>query len=136
MSAVPEKRSARPEIMSVASDWKGTIELIAGPSDSRKGMLASAARVAKASFRQVKSLYCGETADPRSSVADKLRTALRERARQEAEIDETARSSLARFAALHAALTATDEAFYSQEIARLEHVMGRIRGCLDDGGSA
>ena len=71
-----------------ATDWPVEIEAIAGPyGGNRKGWLASAARRAGTSFRQVKALYYRETTDPRSSVAEKIRTAATEARMKEAKRD-------------------------------------------------
>lgn len=59
-------------------DWRDEIGVIAGPiqpNDTRESWLARAARRAGISYRQCKSLFYGQTKDPRHSVASKILSA-------------------------------------------------------------
>lgn len=84
---MPETSSGKPEkperiakvTQAAALDMKGAILTLAGPrrdSDTREAMIARAARRAGISFRQAKSLFYGESSDPRNSVVEKVRLAL------------------------------------------------------------
>lgn len=75
-----EKRSRGPE-MCIADEMRAAIIDLAGPKDwidTRQRWLERAARRAGISFRAAKALYYGETPDPRSSVVEKIRAALKQ----------------------------------------------------------
>ena len=79
-------------------EMKEKVKLLAGPwvdSDTKEARIARAARAAGISFRQAKSLYYGETQDPRSSVVERVREAAAAvEHRQEAKAREAAHSIL------------------------------------------
>jgi len=67
-------------------NWTELIGQIAGPmkpGDTRESWLNRAARKSRLSYRQIKSLYYGQSKDPRTSVAICVLTAA-EKARNEA----------------------------------------------------
>ena len=103
-------------------DWATKIEIVAGPySGNRKSWLASAARKSGATYRQIKALYYGETADPKISVAYGVLSAAK-KARDEA-------SELAsRFESLAGALNVTDQDFHSEDVLALIDAARRLRG--------
>lgn len=87
-------------------NWAEEIGLVAGPlrpGDTRESWLARAARKAGLSYRQCKSLFYGQTKDPRHSVASKLLSAA-----DKARIEEARRN------------VANAEAICREHIARLE----------------
>lgn len=80
---MPEKSD---EFRMSAVEWREAIANIAGPvghDDTRESWLARAARKANITFRQAKALYYGECADPRYSVAVKVRQAAEKIQREE-----------------------------------------------------
>lgn len=105
-------------------DWKEIVGEIAGPmgsNDTRESWLARAARKARVSYRQIKSLYYGTTKDPRTSIAINVLTAA-DKARKEA-------SELAsRFESLAGAMNASDQDFYSADVLALIDAARRLRG--------
>ena len=107
--------------MAEAINWQTEIALIAGPyNGNRKSWLGRAAYRAKISYRQVKALYYGETADPKHSVASSVLKAA-EAARREA-------SQLAsQFETIAGGLNARDPDFHSEDIAALISAARAIR---------
>lgn len=82
---MPEKSD---EIRMSSVEWRDSIADIAGPighDDTRESWLARAARKAGITFRQAKALYYGECADPRYSVAMKVRQTAAEKIQREEE---------------------------------------------------
>lgn len=78
-STKPERKEA---VTSVSLDWKASIVELAGgrrDSDTKESMIARAARAAGISYRTAKSLYYGETEDPKTSVAQKINETLQRR---------------------------------------------------------
>ena len=70
----------------LAFDWPRLIEDIAGPmraNETRERWLDRAARKSRLSYRQIKSLYYGQSKDPRTSTAVRVLDAA-EKARKEA----------------------------------------------------
>ena len=95
--------------------WRDEIATIAGvykPTDTRESWLARAARKAKISFRQAKSLWYGECVDPKYSVAENVRRAA-EQARKEA------RALASRFETVAGNLNAVDSEFHAADISAL-----------------
>lgn len=81
---MPDKRSK----MEHAIDWRGEISTIAGPFEgNRKGWLARAARRAGVKYRQVRSLYYGESTNPRHDTAQSIIEAATEARLNEARRD-------------------------------------------------
>ena len=113
--------------MNTAVDWRNEIEVIAGPfAGNRKGWLARAARKAGASYRQFKSLYYGETNNPRHDLASRVLSAA-----QQARIDEARRDALtvAEIYRRHAeALAFSDPDFHRPEIDALVEAARIISG--------
>lgn len=107
-----------------AINWHQEIGTIAGPmlpGDTRESWLSRAARRSGATFRQIKALYYGESADPKMSVAIGVLSAA-DKARAEA-------SELAsRFESLAGAMNVTDPDFYSEDVTSLIHAARRLRG--------
>jgi hypothetical protein len=120
--------------MSTTVNWKGEIGTIAGaflPSDTKESWLARAAAAAKVSFRQVRSLYYGQTTDPKYSVAVKVLSAA-DRARLE-EAQSDARKVADIYRGRAEALAHIDEDFHRPEIDALV-TAARILGGGDRAG--
>lgn len=126
---IPEKSSGNPErgkvVHCLSLELKYAVVTLAGPrrdGDTRESLIARAARRAGISFRQAKSLYYGETRDPRASVVERVRAAL---AAHSSQSEANARAELAaikdRIASLTAQLDAMDQDTAS---ARLAEVFG------------
>lgn len=113
--------------MGTAVDWRNEIEVIAGPfAGNRKGWLARAARKAGASYRQFKSLYYGETSNPRHDLACRVLSAS-----QQARINEARRDALtvAEIYRRHTeALAFSDPDFHRPEIDALVEAARIISG--------
>ena len=140
-SMVPKKASGNPD--GIAAEMKRAIVALAGSrswSDSRESMIARAARKAGLTFRQARSLYYGETADPKFSVVQKVREAVdREAARREQEQFlaglRTIEAALADYSRQREALAASVDAdSYRPEIHRLGNVIEQLRDALADRG--
>lgn len=119
---MPESSDGKCKMRSI--DWQTEIGAIAGPmqiGDTRESWLSRAARRSGATFRQIKALYYGESADPRTSVAIGVLSAA-ERARREAS------DLAARFESLAGAMNATDQDFYGEDVLALVHAARRLRG--------
>jgi hypothetical protein len=104
--------------------WPSEIEAVAGPllaGDTRESWLARAAKRAGITFRQCKSLYYGETSDPKSSVGFAVLSASRA-ARLEAQ------QLAGRFESLAGAMNAADTDFYSEDVLALIDAARRLRG--------
>lgn len=122
-----ESSSRKPEtegcvVTSVAIEMKRSIVLLAGTrrdSDTRESMIARAARRAGISFRQAKSLFYGETRDPRASVVESVRSAMKA---QEADV------LLARISALEATLAQVDSEFFGPAVEALRTAARALSG--------
>ena len=120
---MPESSDGKRKMSAI--DWHQEIGAIAGPmlpGDTRESWLTRAARRSGATFRQIKALYYGESADPRVSVAIGVLSAA-DKARAEA-------SELAsRFELLAGAMNAsTNKDFHSEDVTSLIHAARRLRG--------
>lgn len=81
---MPDSSSKRPnteqsEAMNIAAEMHQSIRELAGPrgdNDTRESMLARAARRAGISYRQAMALYYSEAKDPKSSVVERVRSAV------------------------------------------------------------
>jgi len=107
--------------------WREDIAVLAGPyrpSDTRESWLARAARKARISFRQAKSLWYGECSDPKYSVAISVRGAA-DQARKEA------RELASRFETIAGGLNAKDSDFYSEDVHALIDAARALR-CMDN----
>jgi hypothetical protein len=108
--------------MSSAINWRIEIGLIAGPYDgNRKTWLARVARKTGVSYRQIKSLWYGESVNPKADVAIDVLSAA-QNAREEA------RRLATRFESLAGAMNATDSDFYSDDVAALIQAAQLLRG--------
>lgn len=124
MTEIP---STKPEtegrvVTSIALEMKHSIVLLAGhrrSSDTRESMIARAARRANISFRQAKSLFYGETRDPRASVVERVRAAIKD-----AETDNLS----ARFTALEATLAHVDPEFFGPAVEALREAARALGG--------
>lgn len=122
-----EISSTKPEtegrvVTSIALEMKHSIVLLAGhrhSSDTRESMIARAARRANISFRQAKALFYGETRDPRASVVEKVRAAIKD-----AETDNLA----ARFIALETTLAHVDPEFFGPAVEALREAARALGG--------
>lgn len=75
-SGLPNREDHR--VSSIATEMREGLAVVAGPrlaGDTRESWLARGARRAGISYRQAKSLFYGEAADPRASVVEKIRAA-------------------------------------------------------------
>lgn len=98
-----EKSSGNPEseeegAVSIALEMRHSIHHLAGPntdSDTREARISRAALAAGISFRQAKSLFYGETKDPKSSIVTRVRDAV---ARANHKAEANARDAAARTA--------------------------------------
>lgn len=103
--------------MSTTVNWKGEIGTIAGPylpNDTRESWLARAAVAAKVSCRQIRSLYYGQTTDPKHSVAVSVLSAADKARLEEAQRDARKIADIYRGRA--EALARVDEDFHRPEI--------------------
>lgn len=121
---MPEKYSRNPEsvVMSVALEMKHAIVALAGsrmPSDTRESMIARAARRADISIRQAKALFYGEYRDPRASIVEKVRAAIKE---------DTAETHAARLCALEATLAHVDPEFFGPAVQALREAARALGG--------
>ena len=74
--------------VSKAVNWQDEITAIAGPYDgNRKSWLSRAARRADVTYRQMKSLWCGQTTNPRHKTASSVLSAADQARLQEARRD-------------------------------------------------
>lgn len=101
--------------VSKAVNWQEEISAIAGPYDgNRKSWLSRAATRANVTYRQMKSLWYGQTANPRLNVATSVLTAA-----DMARLREARRDALAIADIYHRhaeALASVDEDFHRLEI--------------------
>ena len=102
------------------------IAIVAGPKDwgdTRESWLAKVPRkVGTVSFRMVKALWYGEIHDDNHWAARDIKRA--------AELIEAQREANAHADRIQSAITAfqhQDQDFYSEEVARLQRVISRIR---------
>lgn len=101
--------------MSNVFTWKDDIALIAGPynpSNTRESWLSTAARRAKITYRQCKSLWYGECVDPKYSVAVSVRSAADQARKEALEI-------ASRLETAAVSLDAKDADFYGAQITAL-----------------
>ncbi len=93
-----ENSSDRSRIVTtVAFEMKSSIARLAGQRalhDTRESWLRRGARAAGISYRQAKSLFYGESADPRSSTVEAVRGALAKRRHKEAAAREEFRAAI------------------------------------------
>lgn len=131
MTEIP---STKPEtegqvVTSIALEMKRSIVLLAGTrqaSDTRESMIARAARRANISFRQAKALFYGETRDPRASIVESVRSAIR--------ATETENLS-ARFIALETTLAHVDPEFFGPAVEALREAARALGGQTSAPGS-
>jgi hypothetical protein len=105
-------------------DWQNEVAAVAGPyqsGDTRESWLYRAARKSGLSLRAIKSLWYGESKDPRFSVARSIIQAA-EKARQEAIKQAGEYENLA------ARMSHTDPDFHSQDVLALLHAARSLRG--------
>lgn len=118
------EKSDRNGVVYRTLNWQHYIGEVAGPmlsGDTRESWLARAARRSRLSYRQIKSLYYGETTDPKTSVALGVLSAA-DKARAEA-------SALAsRFESLAGAMNASDEDFFGPDVLALINAARALRG--------
>jgi len=122
-------------VMQRTLDWQAQITTIAGPmqiTDTRESWLARAARRSRLSFRQIKALYYGETADPKYSVASNILEAA-DRARMEEVRRDAAKLATVYQSTAHA-LGNIDPDFHRGNIDALVSA-ARILGSLDSAGT-
>ena len=105
-------------------NWRALIGEIAGPQridETRERWLERAARKSQTSFRQIKSLYYGQSSDPRTSTTVRV-----------LEAANKARAEAARLAAqfenVAGALNAKDQDFYSSDVLALINAARALRG--------
>lgn len=120
----PESRSN--VVTAVALEMKRSIWLLGGGSavhGNRDRLFEKAARKAGITFRQARSLFYGETVDPKHSVVERVRNAVAalDRKNQEAARDEY-RTLLARIERLEQALLVSDADFHGHQIDALRDV--------------
>lgn len=126
-------------VTQVAIEMRDAIIELAGNRaifDSRALWLERAARAAGISARTAKALFYCESADPKSSVVEKIRAA---RAKKKAMDDaavldaatETYTDVLARISRLEAALRVSDQDFFELETDALCDMAGRQNQPLD-----
>jgi hypothetical protein len=105
-------------------NWRLLIGEIAGPQridETRERWLERAARKSQTSFRQIKSLYYGQSRDPKTSTAVRvLEAATKARA-------EAARLAT-QFENVAGALNAKDQDFYSSDVLALINAARALRG--------
>ncbi len=129
------EKSDRNGVVYRTLNWAEEIGVVAGPlqpNDTRESWLARAARKAGLSYRQCKSLFYGQTKDPRHSVASKLLSAA-DRARIEEARRDAAKLAGVYQSAAHA-LGNIDENFHRGNIDALVNA-ARILGSLDSAGT-
>ena len=105
--------------------WRDDLAAIGGTrswNDTREAWLARIARKCGVPFRTIKSLWYGEQADPRASIAERVRSAA-----------QLARSEAGRLAAHYEGLandlvTRQDADFFSPHIDALRNAAVRLRG--------
>lgn len=118
------EKSDRNCVVSQTLNWQPIIGQVAGPmqsGDTRESWLARAARRSRVSYRQIKSLWYGQTLDPRTSVALSVLVAAK-KARDEA-------SDLAsQFESIAGAMNATDADFFGPEVLALIDAARALRG--------
>jgi len=126
-----EKASGKMSIIEV--NWQNEIGAIAGPYDgNRKGWLSRAARRANVTYRTVKSLYYGESTNPRHSVATSILSAAEKARIEEAQRDASHLSQI--YYRRAEALAAIDADFHRPEIDALVEA-ARILGGGDCAGA-
>lgn len=134
-----EKSSGNPEsqgsvVTSVALEMKRAIVALGRSpdgTDNRESMIATAARRAKITFRQARSLFYGETVDPRYSVVERVRMAAAADQKAQEEAAHEYRSLLARIERLETALCVSDEEFHRPHLDALGGVAGDAHRALD-----
>ena len=118
------EKSDRNGVVYRTLNWREYIAQAAGPmkiGDTRESWLARAARASRVSYRQIKSLYYGQTNDPKASIAIGILCAA-EKARSEA-------SDLAsKFESLAGQINATDQNLYSADVLALINAARALRG--------
>lgn len=110
--------------MPQAINWQNEISALAGPmrdGDTRESWLNRAARKSGATFRQIKTLYYGESSNPKFDVGISVLTAA-EKARKEAL--ELAK----KFELLAGAMNANDQNFCREDVLTLVDAARRLRG--------
>lgn len=129
------EKSDRNGVVYRTLNWAEEISTVAGPlkpGDTRESWLARAARKAGLSYRQCKSLFYGQTKDPRHSVASKLlsaadRARLEEARRNVANAETICREHIAR-------LESIDANFHREQIDALRTSL-RLIGERDRAGN-
>lgn len=127
---MPENNNRRRKDMTAVC-WRNCIEVIAGPrrwEDTRESWLSRAARKAGVPYRQIKSLYYGESDDPKYSVGTKLVVAAQEARQRATALADTYEQIAGQINALS---NNTDKGFVSEQIAALEHVVSSLRSLGD-----
>ena len=126
------------EKASVMSSVHAAIETIAGPyRGNRKSWLSTVARTVKGvSYRTVKALYYREITDEQHLAAQaikreaaliKAQQQIREREAALIKAQREARDLASQFETIAGNLNATDQDFYSQDIAALVHASRLLR---------
>jgi hypothetical protein len=109
----------------ISFDWSRLIEDVAGPmraNETRERWLDRAARKSRLSYRQIKSLYYGQSKDPRISTAIRILDAA-DKARKEAAVLAT------QFELLAGSLNAQkDSDRYSSDVLALINAARALRG--------
>lgn len=114
-------------------NWHDQIGVIAGPyNGNRKSWLSRAARRANVTYRTVKSLYYGESTNPRHSVATSILSAAEKARIEEAQRDASHLSQI--YYRRAEALAAIDADFHRPEIDALVEA-ARILGRGDCAGA-
>lgn len=122
-----ESRDVKPEKsdgFKMDTIWREEITVIAGPyspSDTRESWLSRAARRAGVSVRTAKSLFYGETIDPRDSVAQRVRGAA-------AQARKSAIEQARQYEHIAASLAHKDEDFHGADIVALIDTARALRG--------
>ena len=114
-------------VTTVAFEMKSSIARLAGPRavhDTRESWLRRGARAAGISYRQAKSLFYGESADPRSSTVEAVRVALAQRRHKEAAAREEFRAAIQLIEDFERGLAAFD-ADLAREVA--DQALGGLR---------
>jgi hypothetical protein len=108
----------------ISFDWSRLIEDVAGPmraNETRERWLDRAARKSRLSYRQIKSLYYGQSKDPRISTAIRILDAA-DKARKEAAVLAT------QFELLAGSLNAQNSDRYSSDVLALINAARALRG--------
>ena len=112
-----EKFSGVRVVSELALEMRSRLLTLAGPrrwTDTRESMLARAARRAGITYRTAKSLFYCESADPKSSVVERIRAATAEQEATNAR--QEYRELCDRIARLEADLRIQDEEFHSPDV--------------------